>query len=436
MRVVPEGLLRRLRAQDAIIATCWAVTLDDGTQVGFTSHDEPIVYNGLTHNPANGMSADATQQKGDFSSSNGSSKIIYSVEVDETDVRGGRWDGATVEFFWIDPENPELGIVQLQSGFLGEITTDQVNFTVELRSQLDLLSQPFGHLYNLECDAQLGDSRCGVHTNPETWLASTTYVANVAGDARIGNFTKPTVDNGFWYQCVGGTVSTPVSFDKGVTYAGLGPDPFTNLNAGRSSSPFGTNWYSWLFAQFFEVSLTSYNPPGTPNFVTITLHGGKSGATEPTWPTVLGETVTDGQLTWKAVLPKIANGTVSATINRMQFVDSSRVEPASTFQYGWLKWTSGANAGRQVEVQQYVLGPPPTITLLEVMNFPIQAGDEYMISWGCSKTRASCKNIYDNMLNMRGFPDMPTEDRALQTPNFSTANSDFTFTPTSSGKKG
>ena len=37
---------------------------------------------------------------------------------------------------------------------------------------------------------------------------------------------------------------------------------------------------------------------------------------------------------------------------------------------------------------------------------------------GCGKTRFACQN-FNNLDNMRAFPDMPTEERALSTPNIS-----------------
>jgi hypothetical protein len=58
----------------------------------------------------------------------------------------------------------------------------------------------------------------------------------------------------------------------------------------------------------------------------------------------------------------------------------------------------------------------PYIYGLELMPAPIRIGDTFEATVGCPKTRNACQ-LFNNMDNHRAFPDMPTEERALQTPN-------------------
>jgi hypothetical protein len=43
-------------------------------------------------------------------------------------------------------------------------------------------------------------------------------------------------------------------------------------------------------------------------------------------------------------------------------------------------------------------------------------GDTLEISQGCGKTRAACL-AFDNVVNFRGFPDVPGTDQVLSYPN-------------------
>ena len=58
----------------------------------------------------------------------------------------------------------------------------------------------------------------------------------------------------------------------------------------------------------------------------------------------------------------------------------------------------------------------PYIYGLELMPAPLAVGDTFEATVGCAKTRYQCQ-LFNNMDNHRAFPDMPTEERALQTPN-------------------
>jgi uncharacterized phage protein (TIGR02218 family) len=424
MRNVNDTLFNKLRSRVSNFVTCWKVVRVDGVTFGFTSHDREFIYDGVTYSPENGIATDATVMKGDFSTGNTAAKVIFSQGITEHDVKGGLFDYAEVYSFWIDPYDLTHGIIKISRGNMGEITAINGTFTSEMRAMLDRLQLPFGTQYNLECNAKLGDNQCGVPIAPPVWATATTHVAHVGGDARIGGVVRPTVYNGFWYKCISGAHSTTLNFNHGVSYGGLGADIFS----GTGINPFSGSGFGYLgpaFAALFTAQMAAYNPPGVLNITSIPVTGGATGGTEPVWPTVLGATIVDGELTWQAIDAMIVNGSVTGVFDRMQFQDSSRTEPGQTFQYGWIKWLTGHNASRVVEIRSHVAGPPAAFVMLEVMPYPITKGDTYQISWGCGKTRASCVNKFDNMLNFRGFPDMPTEDRALATPNFSTANQDY-----------
>lgn len=148
-----------------------------------------------------------------------------------------------------------------------------------------------------------------------------------------------------------------------------------------------------------------------------------SGATEPAWPTVEYDTVVDGGITWTAILARVSTGQVTSKLNQVLFQHDKVSYPDHYWQYGSLKWLTGANAGLSVSIQDSLgVGVNgnliPYILCLEVMPNNIVSGDQFEATVGCAKIRSACQN-FNNLDNHRAFPDMPTEDRALSTPNMS-----------------
>ena len=139
---------------------------------------------------------------------------------------------------------------------------------------------------------------------------------------------------------------------------------------------------------------------------------------EPTWPTTEGATVVDANgNTWTAIKAREAYGAATAVYDASIFEDTDRPEDATHFQYGVLTWLTGFNTGVRVEVSDFFKGPAPVFHMAEGMPNPIVVGDTYRVTVGCARTIGACKT-FDNFRNYRGYNDMPTEDRALESPNY------------------
>ncbi|KMO27116.1 DUF2163 domain-containing protein [Methylobacterium aquaticum] len=109
------------------------------------------------------------------------------------------------------------------------------------------------------------------------------------------------------------------------------------------------------------------------------------------------------------------SGTVATVRSARSLIASGLAAYASRwFEAGRLVWTSGANAGAACEVQAHVrLGPLAILDLWEPMPAPIVAGDAFQVVAGCDKSLASCRDKFANVLNFRGFPDLPGNDYAV-----------------------
>ena len=175
-----------------------------------------------------------------------------------------------------------------------------------------------------------------------------------------------------------------------------------------------SNYNAWSLLQL------GYFYPQPPAYPAAT---GVSGATEPAWPASEGATVVDGGITWTAILARVGEGTVTGVLNQATFQHSLGAYPHHYFQYGKLTWVTGNNAGYSCDIRDS-MGPistgggptPPYVLMLEIAQNPIAVGDTFELTVGCPKIRSKCQE-FNNMDNFRGFPDMPTEERALATPN-------------------
>lgn len=108
-------------------------------------------------------------------------------------------------------------------------------------------------------------------------------------------------------------------------------------------------------------------------------------------------------------------GTVQALFDVIGFYDNAlTAEEDGYFQYGVVTFTSGDNEGLSVEVRGHAGN---LVVLLEPPAFPISIGDEYEIVAGCDKTCDTCRLKFSNLDNFRGFPHMPTEQEATETPD-------------------
>ena len=108
-------------------------------------------------------------------------------------------------------------------------------------------------------------------------------------------------------------------------------------------------------------------------------------------------------------------GSVAASATNLTFTDTGRTEADGYFDGGLLTWTSGANAGLQGEIKDYVIGTAsspvtdPTFTFYEAMPFDISVSpqDTYSVVAGCGKSASICKTKFNNIVNFGGFNFLP-----------------------------
>ena len=85
------------------------------------------------------------------------------------------------------------------------------------------------------------------------------------------------------------------------------------------------------------------------------------------------------------------------------------------FTAGKLTFTSGANAGLAMEVKIHrALGDGVHLTLWQTMARFIEVGDAFIVTAGCDKRFATCRDRFANTVNFRGFPQIPGNDFVIR----------------------
>jgi uncharacterized phage protein (TIGR02218 family) len=113
------------------------------------------------------------------------------------------------------------------------------------------------------------------------------------------------------------------------------------------------------------------------------------------------------------------NGTVSSLDGAAMFHASG----LGDFDDGWftagkVSFTSGANDGLAVEVKVHrVDGSGVLLELWQQMPETIAEGETFIVTAGCDKRYATCRDRFANGLNFRGFPHIPGNDFVVSYPN-------------------
>lgn len=162
MRDVPEALAARIDSGAARLCHAWIVTLRDTERLGFSDHDEPVTIDAIECQPACGWTAGAAHQELGLDAGQAAVSGVLDVQgVALDDLLAGRWDGARVEVWRLDWDEPALR-VRIGIGDVARVVVTDDRLTLELEGPIARLDQVVGRSFSRLCDATLGDARCGV----------------------------------------------------------------------------------------------------------------------------------------------------------------------------------------------------------------------------------------------------------------------------------
>ncbi|WP_118134889.1 DUF2163 domain-containing protein [Oceanicella sp. SM1341] len=181
MRAIDPALRAKLDSGATTLCRCWILVRADGATFGFTDHDRDLEIEGVSCAAASGLSATAVSRSTGLSVDNAQvAGALQSAGITDADVLAGRYDGATISHWLVDWTEPALRL-RVFAGSIGEITREGAAFRAEMRGVSEVLNLAAGRSYLRDCDAVLGDARCGVD------LDSPAY----SGEATVADASDP-----------------------------------------------------------------------------------------------------------------------------------------------------------------------------------------------------------------------------------------------------
>jgi uncharacterized phage protein (TIGR02218 family) len=177
MRNISSELASHFASSCTTLATCWKLTRKDNMVMGFTDHDQDIVFETILYASISGFNPTAIENKADMSVDNLElDGQFLETGIKETDLLAGLYDNAKIEVFIVNYKDLSMGKLTAKRGILGEVTMNGQYFHAEMRGLMQYLSQTIGQIYTPSCSARLGDNRCKVTLSPFTVSASVTQM--------------------------------------------------------------------------------------------------------------------------------------------------------------------------------------------------------------------------------------------------------------------
>ena len=171
MKSLSAALQAHLDSGTTTLAWCWRIERADGVVFGFTDHDRPLAFGGVTYEPESGFAASEIRSGADLAvDAQDAEGVLTSDTITETDILDGRWDNAAVEVWRVNWSAVSQRVL-MRRGAIGQVRRGRLAFVAEVRSLAHVLNQTVGRTFQHACDAELGDARCGVDLDDPAFQA-------------------------------------------------------------------------------------------------------------------------------------------------------------------------------------------------------------------------------------------------------------------------
>ncbi len=176
------------------IATCWEIILKNNKSLCFTDHDVDLNIDGKVYRAKSSFSPSALSVQKTLSADHFELQGIISEQSFTTEqLLQGILDEAQIIYFKVNYLAPRTQYF-LRKGVFGEITIEKNTFTVEVRSQLQLLENKLGELYSPFCRANFCDTRCSLK---EEDFSHTSHIDIVYTNQEFSCNSLPSIDEIF-----------------------------------------------------------------------------------------------------------------------------------------------------------------------------------------------------------------------------------------------
>ncbi len=458
------SLKQYLAEASLTLTTCWKLTSKNNVIVGATSHTRDLTLSGhagVTFKSSQGIVPSAADTELGLGSAGLEVDSVFSVDVlTEETVASGDWDGAYFEVFIVNYEAPAMGELVMFAGTIGEVKTYGERFRAEGRPLTSKATQQIGSIYTEKCTVrQLGDSRC--KTPVTLWataadggvVTSTGVVTTGGSNLQFWDTSRGEVTGYYTY----GTVTFTSGILNGrsseiIQHIGTAPQTGGNVVRWGSDSSWKvhasleTNWATAAYDDSAWTSATEQGILGSAPWITSVANFPTDSTAKWLWR-FLSINTTDavGLDTYfrKTFTPNVSSATITITADDTYDLYVNNVFIATNT--GWTMAHSHtvslnpnvANviavkvhntpasaaffnpAGLLVDITFAAYAPTPTgsgslIQLAIPMPRNIPVGTTYTITRGCDREWKTCKNVYNNLINFRGFPFVPGIEKAYK----------------------
>ncbi len=167
-----NSLTTALLKESTHLCRCLTLHPENAAPLGLTDHDEDILFQDCLHHAEGGMLSSAVDQSADLARDGLEIQaILSSSRLTETDLIKGTYDGAVFYLWLVDWQNPSNATL-LSRGYFGAVQRHGKKFSVNLEGPVAALQQKTGKVFQNDCDAILGDSRCRVFLDAAKWNAT------------------------------------------------------------------------------------------------------------------------------------------------------------------------------------------------------------------------------------------------------------------------
>lgn len=417
MKVISPELATDIAKGATTLCQAFELTRKDGTVYRRSTHTRSIIFETHVFKPGGFEPTDVSST---FEGQIADVEILsyFDGELTEDDVRNGRLDDATGRIVWANWDAPSHGTMPMFKGIVSAvaITDDRTAVRFTISGRLSTLTGRMGEIRSATCRAIFGDDRCKVPIEDlKLTCAVVTLVDNVLTVSTADGFPFDPSDHAYWRLEVSRRIGSygfiaEIEFraTTGGAQAATGGTAIASRNDDYSGPPANAfdadSVTGWKFNEFDASIGYHFAAPITIKEFTIktkeAIVGVESAALAYsddgiTWSRVQGGYF-DG-LTWTAGETKVFTPATS-----------NSVTPAMAFQFGIVKFTTGANAGESFTISSY-FRVSDTITLHLMLRplFAIAVDDVVLVYPGCDLTLLRCK-FYNNVVNMRAEPYTPT----------------------------
>jgi hypothetical protein len=428
------------------ICQCVKILRSDGVKYTLTNFDSDLTidgelyrssyaFNPTAYSTALGLQIENMEIEG----------AVDDLFIDDFDIIKNKFYGAEVWFFSVDYKNIDYGKNKILYGTVGEIEVTDKQFKMEVRGISKRYEDLYTSYYGKMCRARLGDSRCGVNLDvPEYKVIGSVYNEDISSGSITAKYLRMTIHSSGWINklqifeikildrldnnlCASSILSL-TNLEETVSCNDGQSRPLSNLIDEDVATytclgPYENNYKTTTLQFEFDKpvnisSIVIIDSNGTPKCDGITL---KSSIDAYTWTTNFSNASLTSFRSGNTVNFNFYVLLSDQKVKKYKFISNevSNFED-NYFQYGYVKWLTGLNAGVQTEVIQSL--KDGSIELAIPMPYNIHTDDTFEIYVGCNHLligadgtpfSGHCYTRFDNTINFRGEPYLPNEDIML-----------------------